>query len=508
MNKTVLELVDIDKRFGGVLALSKAKIKIKKSEVHALIGENGAGKSTLVKIICGIYKPDSGKIILNGKEIKFSSPIHSQESGISVIHQETSVFPELSVLENIFMGHFQKQKYSNLINWKGMKQKALELFKNMEIEINPFEKVKNLSTAERHMIEIIKALSYNAQIIIMDEPSSALTLKEVNDLYKIIRKLKSEGKSIIYISHKFNEIFEIADTYTVLRDGKYIGDGVVKETNINDIITMMVGRNIDTLFPKENIKIGNEVLRVENLSKDGVFDDITFTLHKGEILGFFGLVGSGRSEIMRTLFGIDKLTSGNIFLNNKKINIKSPGTALSNKIALVPEDRKDEGIILKMAIDKNISLPLIDKISKFFITIKNIEEQVTLKYSKPLDVKCKKLTDNVDTLSGGNQQKVVLAKWLATNPEILILDEPTKGIDVGTKATVHKLMSDLAKEGIAIILVSSELPEVIGMSDRIIVINEGEIARSFKRNEAKPEDIILAATGHRKTKDIKDTKIG
>lgn len=504
MNKVALELIDIDKRFGGVLALSKAKIKINKGEVHALIGENGAGKSTLVKIICGIYRPDSGKIILNGNEMKFSSPIHSQESGIAVIHQETSVFPELSVLENIFMGHFQKQKYSNLIDWKGMKQKALELFKNMEIEIDPEKKLKDLSTAERHMIEIIKALSYNAQIIIMDEPSSALTLKEVNDLYKIIRKLKSEGKSIIYISHKFDEIFEIADTYTVLRDGRYIGDGIVKESKIDDIITMMVGRNIDTLFPKENIQIGNEILRVENLSKDGVFEDISFNLHKGEILGFFGLVGSGRSEIMRTIFGIDRLNSGNIFLNNKRIQIKSPCMALNNNIALVPEDRKEEGIILKMAIDKNISLPLIDKISKFFITLKKIEEKITLKYSKPLDVKCKKITDNVDTLSGGNQQKIVLAKWLATNPSILILDEPTKGIDVGTKATVHKLMNDLAKEGIAIILVSSELPEVIGMSDRIIVINEGKIIRSFDRNEANPEDIILAATGHRKSKELKD----
>ena len=496
MGNCILELIDIEKSFPGVKALDKVNFKIKTGEVHALIGENGAGKSTIVKILTGVYQPDSGKILFNNKKIHFKSPLASQKIGISAIHQEATMFLELSVTENIFMAHQIKNNKTRLLDWKAMKKKAKELLEKLEMDIDPDIKVKNLSIAQRHLVEIAKALSFDVKVIIMDEPTSSLTLKEVKDLYKIIRQLKNEGKAIVFISHKFQEIFEIADYFTVLRDGCYIGEGKVKEINIDDIVTMMVGRSLKNLFPKTTVKQGESILKVENLTSTGIFNDINFELHKGEILGFFGLVGSGRSEIMRAIFGIDKFTSGKIYINNKKIQIKNAKFAMKKRIAFVPEDRQLQGAIIKMSISNNITLPIIDKISFKKILNKKKEKEITQKYGKKLDVKASNWDQLVESLSGGNQQKVVLGKWLATNPSILILDEPTKGIDVSTKADVHKFTGKLIKQGLAIILVSSELPEILGMSDNIIVTYDGKISAKFKRDEATENKIIKAATGN------------
>ncbi len=491
----ICELINIKKYFHGVKALDGVNFRIKQGEIHALVGENGAGKSTLVKILTGIYQPDSGDIILDGKKVIISSAHESQVLGIAAIHQETSMFPELSVIENIFMGHPIKKSNNVSLDWRAMKRKTIELLNKLGIDLNPESSIKNLSVAERHLVEIVKALSLNARIVIMDEPTSALTMNEVEHLFKIVKQLKKEGKAIVFISHKLDEIFEIADSYTVLRDGKYIGSGKIKEVSMDDLINMMVGRNVKQMFPKINVEFGGLLLEVKNLSKQGVFHNISFKLHKGEILGLFGLVGSGRSEVIRTIFGIDDFDSGEILIDGKVVKIGNPKIAMKLGIALVPEDRQIQGLILKMKIRENITLPIIDKIAKLFFLNYTRENEITDKYGKQLEIKASSWEDVVQNLSGGNQQKVVLSKWLATNPRILILDEPTKGIDVGTKAAVHKFMGELVKKGISIIMISSELPEVMGMSDNIIVMHEGEITAKYKKNEATSEKIIKAATG-------------
>ncbi len=347
------------------------------------------------------------------------------------------------------------------------------------------------------MVEIAKALSIDADVVIMDEPTSALTLREVEDLYKIVRQLRKDGKAIIFISHKFEEIFEICDYFTVLRDGKYIGEGKVADHSIDDIVTMMVGRSLDQMYPKSNAGFGEEILKVENLGSDGVFKDISFNLRKGEILGFFGLVGAGRTEVMRAIFGIDKITSGKITLRGKNYKPRFAGDAMKEQIAYVPEDRQNQGVILEMSIARNITLPQINNLSAGGVINSKLEKEVSVEYGSMMEIKAAGWNVDADTLSGGNQQKVVLAKWLATKPEVLILDEPTKGIDVATKAAVHKFVSDLASQGLAVVMVSSELPEILGMSDRIIVMHEGEMTAEFSRDEADSDKIIRAATGHR-----------
>ncbi len=365
----------------------------------------------------------------------------------------------------------------------------------MELDINPDSLIKNLSTAQRHMVEITKALSIDADVVIMDEPTSALTLKEVEDLYKIINQLKSDGKAILFISHKFDEIFSICDAFTVFRDGKYIESGRISESSIDDIVKMMVGRSLNKMFPKEKAEITDTILEVKNLSRTGIFKDISFSLKKGEILGFFGLVGAGRTEVIRVLFGIDRKSSGDIFIKGKNITINSPAAAMKQGIALIPEDRQEQGVIQDMSLTHNISLPQIDSLFSLGILNKNVEETLTQEYGSLMEIKAAGWDVNANTLSGGNQQKVVIAKWLATNPLILIMDEPTKGIDVATKAAVHSFVSAMAVKGLAVILVSSELPEILGMSDRIILMHEGLITASFDRDEADSEKIIRAATG-------------
>jgi len=495
--KPILEIKQVTKYFPGIKALDGVHLTVRSGEVHALIGENGAGKSTLVKILTGVYFLTSGEVELNGKAIDFKNAIEAQEAGIAAIHQEASMFPELSVTENIFMGHHLRHRKTNRIDWKAMKNETRKLLDKMELSINPDTLVKNLGVAQRHMVEIAKALSLDAQVVIMDEPTSALTMREVDDLYKIVRQLKQQGKAIIFISHKFEEIFTICDYYTVLRDGKYIGEGKVSEATVNEIIRMMVGRSLNQLFPKLDTAVGKVILEVKELTQLGFFKDVSFSLKSGEILGFFGLIGAGRSEVMRTIFGIDSYSMGKIFLNNQELKIKNPKHAMQHGIAFVPEDRQTQGIILEMSLSKNITLPQIDTMNRFSITNRNREFTVTDKFGTMMEIRAAGWGVDADTLSGGNQQKVVLAKWLATNPKILILDEPTKGIDVATKAAVHQFITDMAAKGLAVILVSSELPEVLGMSDRIIVMHEGRVTAEFLREEADSDVIMKAATGHK-----------
>jgi rhamnose transport system ATP-binding protein len=492
--QSILETKGITKYFPGIRALNNVSIKVRTGEVHALIGENGAGKSTLIKIITGVYQPDGGEIILKGKKVAFKNPLDSQESGIAVIHQEATMFLERSVMENVFMGHHIKKR--GLIDWKEMRSRTIGLLEKLELDLDPDTAVKNLSIAQRHMVEIVKALSFDVQVVIMDEPTSALTLKEVEDLYKIIRRLREEGKAVIFISHKFDEIKKIADYFTVLRDGEYIGEGKVSETSMDEIIKMMVGRDLKLLFPKKGSEQGDSVLEVEGLSREGEYENINFKLHEKEILGFFGLVGSGRSELMHSIFGINTPSKGVIKINNKKVMFHNAGDAMDKGIAYVPEDRQEQGAVVEMNINENITLPIIDSLSPSSFLNNKSQYEVTDKYGKLMEIKSAGWSQAVETLSGGNQQKVVLAKWLATNPKILILDEPTKGIDVATKAAVHRFMVELAEQGFALIMVSSELPEVLGMSDNIIIMREGRIVNKFSRNEASSEEIIKAATGN------------
>ncbi len=492
----ILECRNISKYFPGIKALDEVEFKIRAGEVHALIGENGAGKSTLVKIITGIHAPDAGVILQDGRPVEFRNPIASQAAGISAIHQEATMFPELSVTENIYMGHHLSRGRSRVLDWKEMKRTTRSLLEKLELAIDPDTRVRNLSVAQRHTVEIVKALSLNARIVIMDEPTSALSLREVEDLYKIIRQLKAEGRAIVFISHKFEDIYEIADYYTVLRDGRYIGEGKVAGTEMDAIVRMMVGRSLSRMFPRKRARTGQMVLEVQGLSRAGVFKDVSFQLRRGEILGFFGLIGAGRSEVMQALFGIEAPTGGTVAMGNRVVRIANPSQAVDHRIAYVPEDRQIQGTILDMNIRENVTLPVVDRLSRWSVLDVQKERVLTQEFGGRMEIKAGSWEQEVSSLSGGNQQKVVLAKWLATRPEILIMDEPTKGIDVATKARVHELIAQLAAEGLAIILVSSELPEILRMADRIVVMHEGRVTARLEREEASSEKLIKAAMGN------------
>ncbi|MDC7229778.1 MAG: sugar ABC transporter ATP-binding protein [Sphaerochaetaceae bacterium] len=494
MQQALLEVQHVTKVFPGIRALDDVHLSLRRGEVHALIGENGAGKSTLVKILTGVYIPTSGTMTFEGKEISFKNAIDAQQAGIVAIHQEASMFPELSVTENIYMGHHLRNPKTKKLDWKTMQENTQALLQRMQLDINPDSLVKNLSVAQRHMVEIVKALSLDADLVIMDEPTSALTGREVDDLFRIVRSLKEEGKAILFISHKFEEIFEICDYYTVFRDGQYIGEGKVAESNEDTIINMMIGRSIDQMYPHHEPKIGKKVLEVKHLSQLGAFKDISFDLHEGEILGLFGLVGAGRSEVVRTIFGIDKASEGTMHLLGKPFMPKGAIDSMRKGIALVPEDRQRQGLVLKMSLTHNISLPVLTNLCwKGLVTRKKIEKSYVQEHGDQMEIKSAGYHVDAETLSGGNQQKVVLAKWIGTNPKILILDEPTKGIDVATKAAVHEFVCDMADKGVAVILISSELPEILGMSDRIVVMHEGYQTAILDAEEATAESVMRYA---------------
>ena len=489
----MLKLTGLSKSFPGVRALHDVGFALAPGEVTALIGENGAGKSTVVKLLTGIYRPDAGSIEVNGVAQTFISPADSWKAGITAIHQETAMFDELSVAENIFMGHAPRKNH--LIEWRRMRDRADEILKSIEADIDPATPLKQLGVAQKHLVSIARALSHDSRIVIMDEPTASLSAREIDELFRIVDRLKSEGRTILFISHKFDEVFRVADRWVCLRDGEKVGDGHIKDVTQNKLVKLMVGRSIDQIFPKRKSTIGETVLEVSNFSNATEFADVSFKLRKGEILGFYGLVGAGRSEAMQALFGVSKALKGTVIVNGETVNIGTPSEAIAKGISYVPEDRQVQGAILAMGVRENTTLASLAKHVRFGMLSQDSERDATRNLGHALQVKASSWDQRIGNLSGGNQQKVVIAKWLAANPSILILDEPTKGIDIGSKAAVHELMSELAGRGLAVILVSSELPEVMGMADNIIVMQEGRIVARFAKGEATREQIVSAATG-------------
>lgn len=496
MRESKIKLSGITKTFPGVRALHNVELELFKGEVTALIGENGAGKSTLVKTMTGIYQPDEGDIFISGQKVKLSSAHDAFSLGITAIHQETVLFDELSVAENIFLGHSPKTKL-NLIDWKKLNADACVLLDDIGAgHIKADAKLKDISIANKHLVAVARALSVEADVVIMDEPTAALSHKEIEDLFVLVEKLKNDGKAILFISHKFDEIYKIADRYTVFRDGEMVGSGLLADTSQSDIVQMMVGRSVDQIFPKKDVVIGAPILQVKDYNHPTEFADINFELREGEILGFYGLVGAGRSELMHALFGITMPSSGTLIVNGDVISPKSPADAIEAGVVYLPEERGKQGVILDLPIVENISLPSLRKTSRNgFLQMAN-EFDLARKYAERLDLRAASLSQNVGTLSGGNQQKVVIAKWLAMEPNVIILDEPTKGIDIGSKAAVHSFMGELAAQGLSVIMVSSEIPEVMGMSDRIVVMREGRIVDVFTNDEhLTAETLIRSAAG-------------
>ncbi|NLK74206.1 MAG: sugar ABC transporter ATP-binding protein [Clostridiales bacterium] len=493
MCENILELKGITKIFPGVKALDNVHFQLRKGEIHALVGENGAGKSTFIKIISGVHRPEEGTMLLDGKEVIFRNPREAQEAGIATIHQHVTAYPSLTVTENIFIGHEKLERITGRILWKQMHEEANRLLRELGANFDGNTEMGALSVAQQQLVEIAKALSMKARIIIMDEPTAALTKRESEELYKITEKLRDEGVSIIFISHRFEDIYRLSNRVTVFRDAKYIGTYGVNELTNEKLITAMVGREITQLYPKKNAKIGEEVLRVKNLSCVGYFKDVSFDVKQGEILGLTGLVGAGRTEVCETLFGIEPRDEGKIFLNNKEVKIKNQMDAMKLGIGYLPEDRQKQGLILDWGIGQNITLSILNELkNKGFIDITK-ENQIGKKLSEKLGVKAVSIFDKASSLSGGNQQKVVVAKLLTLDLKVLILDEPTKGVDVGAKAAMYEIMGELANQGYAIIMVSSEMPEIIGMCDRIVVMCEGRVTGVLSRNEATQEKILELA---------------
>jgi inositol transport system ATP-binding protein len=490
----LLEVENVRKAFPGVLALDNVAFRLKRGHVHALMGENGAGKSTLMKIIAGIYQPDSGSFRLKGLEIQLTSPLDALKYGIAMIHQELNLMAYMTVAENIWIRREPLNAFG-LVRHDEMRRKTQALFDRLDIGVDPDAEVRDLSVANRQMVEIAKAVSYESDILIMDEPTSALTDREVEHLFKIIRTLKSQGKGIVYITHKMNELFEIADEVSVFRDGKFVGEHLASDVTRDDIIKLMVGREITQMFPKQIVPIGDVALSVRDLALDGRFHGISFDLRKGEILGLAGLVGSGRSNVAETLFGVTPATSGTIAIEGRELAIRNPGVAMDAGMAFLTEDRKESGCFLLLDVTANMQVAVLrhNYVRAGFVSERAVkalcEEQ-----KASLRVRTPDLEEPVLNLSGGNQQKVLIARWLMTHPRILILDEPTRGIDVGAKAEIHRLISELAAKGVAVLMISSELPEVLGMSDRVLVMHEGRMTGIVDRKDATQVKIMELAS--------------
>jgi rhamnose transport system ATP-binding protein len=488
-----LELSHIAKAFGAVIALTNGTLRLHAHSIHALVGENGAGKSTLVKIIAGLYQRDAGDLLLDGEVVDFRSTAEAKAAGIAVIYQEPTLFPDLSVTENIFMGR-QPRGPLGVIDRRAMRTEALALFERLGVRIDPDRPTLGLSIADQQIIEIAKAISLDARVLIMDEPTAALSGVEVERLFAVARSLRDEGRAILFISHRFDEVFDLCDTVTVMRDGAYIATSPIESTTVEEIVRQMVGRDVTTLFPKLEAEIGDEVLVVRGLTRAGVFDDVSFTVRAGEIVALAGLVGAGRSEIARAVFGVDAYSAGEVRVNGVPLRKNDPAAAMRAGLALVPEDRRQQGLVLESSVARNATLAIRRALARFGLITDGLENASARIWASRLEVKTSALDTPAGTLSGGNQQKVVLAKWLATDPKVLIIDEPTRGIDVGTKAEVHRLLSELAQRGLAILMISSELPEVLGMADRVLVVHEGRITADMPRSQATAESVMFAAT--------------
>ena len=494
MADPILTLSGVSKSFPGVRALNNVSLSVVPGRVMALIGENGAGKSTIVKVLTGIYRPDEGEVRVRGEVKSFSSPRDAWGAGIAAIHQETVMFDELTVAENIFMGHMPVGS-SGAVDWPQMRARSAALLKSIDAPIPADFKLKRLSVAQKHLVEIARALSHEAQVVIMDEPTAALSANEIDDLFRIVAQLKAEGRAIIFISHKFDEIFRIADDFVCLRDGEKVGDGPISSVTEAQLVRLMVGRPVDQVFPKRDVPIGDVVLKVDQLSNATEYADVSFELRRGEILGLYGLIGAGRTEAMQGLFGITPVTRGTVTLEGKRLAIGSPADAIAAGISYVPEDRQDQGAIVSLGIRENVTLANLARHVRGLFLSRSSERNETRSLGRRLAVKAANWEQRLGELSGGNQQKVVIAKWLATKPKVIVLDEPTKGIDVGSKAAVHDFIGELAQDGLAVVLISSELPEVMGLADRVLVMKEGRIVERFQRGQWSAEAIVGAATG-------------
>ncbi len=494
MNQPLLEVRDVSKRFPGVQALDKAHLDVKRGEVLALVGENGAGKSTLMKILSGVYEPDGGTILMDGQEVVPRDPVYARDDlGISIIYQEFNLALNLSVAENIYLGRYPTRR--GFVQFDRLYRQAEEFLELLGADLDPRAPVARLSVAQQQMVEVAKAISYQCKLLIMDEPTSALTTWETETLFEVTCGLRDKGVGIIFITHRLDEIFDIADRVTVFRDGKTVGTEPIEEVDRAAVVRMMVGRDLSELFVTKEAEIGTPLLEVRDLSTPDLLKDISFKLHKGEILGLFGLLGAGRTDLARTLFGAGPSPSGEVSLNGQPVNVRTPADATAAGLAYVPEDRKLHGLVLPMTVRENVTLAVLRRLSQAAIVRSAEERRMADEFIQDLDIRTPSREQKVNNLSGGNQQKVVVAKWLASNPKVLILDEPTRGIDVGAKAEVHAIMARLAEQGVGVLMISSELPEVLGMSDRILVMHEGRITGEFSRDEATRERIMMAATG-------------
>lgn len=487
---------NISKSFSENQVLTEVDFEVRKGEIHALMGENGAGKSTLVKVLTGIHHRDSGIIKIKGNEVEFSNPKQAEEEGIVVIHQELNIIPYLTVAQNIYLGKEITYGKTGILNTDKMNKLAAKTLQQLGVtDIKPQDIAGELSVGKQQMVEIARALSTNAEVIIMDEPTSALTDREIEKLFNVIHSLKEQGVAFVYISHRMEEIFQICDRISILRDGNYIGTKYIADTSFEEVVKMMVGRELGERYPVKNNKIGEVIFQVENLTINGLFERVNFEVREGEILGVSGLMGAGRTEVMEAIFGYRKKDSGTVKLNGKPLKTNHPINLIKEKIGFITEDRKGKGLVLDSSIRENIALTNFEIISKFGVIERSEERNLVEKLIRKLRVKASSIEQKAETLSGGNQQKVVIAKWLGINPKVLILDEPTRGVDIGAKKEIYSIINQLAKNGVAIIMISSELPELLGVSDRIMVMHEGKVKAFFDKHEATQEKIMMAATG-------------
>lgn len=490
----LLVLTAATKRFGAVHALDDGSITLYPGEAHALVGENGAGKSTLVKILAGVHRPDSGELLIGGTPVQFNGPAASRAAGVSIIYQEPTLFPDLTVAENIFMGR-QPRGRGRVIDRGRMNREAAKVFAQLGVALDPDRAANGLSVADQQIVEIGKALSLHANILVMDEPTAALTSVEVQRLFEVMGTLRGQGAAVLFISHRLEEVFLSCQQVTIMRDGRYVRTAPVASLTVDDIIRSMVGRDLDNLFPKTDNPPGDLVLDVRNLTQARVFDDISLTVRRGEIVALAGLVGAGRSEVARAIFGIDKRSSGSVRVHGKELPSGNPLAAMAAGVALVPEDRRQQGLVMDLGIDQNVALASLRRLRRFGLIRRSAERALAQTWAERLRLTFARLKNPVSTLSGGNQQKVVLGKWLARGPSLLIIDEPTRGIDVGTKAEVHRILDALVSEGLAVLMISSELPEVLGMADRVLVLHEGRLTAELTRAEADEDTVMRAATG-------------
>jgi rhamnose transport system ATP-binding protein len=483
----------VSRRFLATQALQDVSIDVRAGEVHALVGENGAGKSTIVKILAGVHQPDTGTVLLRGEPVSLHGPAQARALGIAVVHQEPRLFPDLSVAENVFLGHAASGRFG-LVDWSRIQRDAASLFKQLDVQFDVGAPVRGLPMADQQLIEIAKALSLDARVLVLDEPTASLSAHEVERLFTIVRRLRERGVAVLFVSHRLDEVFAITDVVTVLRDGRHVVTKATAELTTADLVRHMVGREV-SLYTHLGSEVGEVLLEVDGLTRTGIFEDVSFSVRAGEVVGMAGLVGAGRTEVARVLFGLDRRDAGTVRLAGTSVDFETPGQAMHAGLAYLPEDRHQEGLVLDFSIAQNVTLPILPRLFPRLLVHQSKERALAGGYAERFDVRMAGVDQPVGSLSGGNQQKVVLAKWLATEPRVLILDEPTRGIDIGAKAEVHRIIAELASSGLAIVLISSDLPEVLAMSDRVIVLHEGRVSAEISRAQASEERVMFAATG-------------